>query len=160
MKTIKLTKNQIALVDDEDYIYLSKHSWIAANCPTNLNFYAQRQTNKKTVKMHRLIMNCPADKQIDHINGNTLDNRKLNLRIVAHQDNAKNRRHQKGAMFPYKGIMLLARVKTKPYGARITVNGKTLFLGTFATIKEAAKSYNIAALEHFGEFAKLNDIKP
>lgn len=160
MKIIDISKGMKVMVDDEDYVILNQWKWTAANCPTNIKYYAQRADSKrKTVKMHRLIMNCPKGVQVGHINGDTLDNRRENLRLVSPSDNSKNRSHQKNAKFPYKGIMNLSRCTIKKFGARITIKGKTLFLGCFSTVEEAAKAYNIAALEHFGEFAKLNVIK-
>lgn len=146
------------LVDDEDYMELMQWKWTAANCPTNLSYYAQRHSNT-TIKMHRQIMSCPKGLQVDHINGDTLDNRKINLRIVQPGQNARNRKHQFSATFKYKGVGTNPRSKIRPYKARITINGTTLSLGTFKTIIDAAKAYNIAALEHHGEFAHLNIIK-
>lgn len=79
MKFIKLSRGYVATVDDEDYVVLMRYKWTAANCPTNLNFYAHRNalnadsTSRTTIKMHRQIMNCPKGLQVDHINGKTLN---------------------------------------------------------------------------------------
>lgn len=96
MKEISLTKNQKAIVDDVDYPEVSKYKWYATwNTPVK-NYYAERDTyidgKRIKIKMHRFIMNTPKGLCVDHINHNTLDNRRSNLRNVTYSQNSINRR--------------------------------------------------------------------
>jgi len=98
MQRIQLTQNQFALVDDEDFERINSLKWYASKQGTHEKFYAVRCTDKKRKGfpreykkfwMHREIMNCPAGMYVDHINGDGLDNRKENLRIVTWDENSR-----------------------------------------------------------------------
>lgn len=90
MKKISLTNSpQKVLVDDEDYKWLSAWKWCTDTNPINRNNYALR-TSGGTVSMHRLIMGQPKGMEVDHINHDTLDNRKENLRVVTTAQNQRN----------------------------------------------------------------------
>lgn len=115
--------------------------------------------------LHRAVMGIgPGDKRhVDHINGNTLDNRRINLRFATRHENSRNQRINAGrtrmglpVTSPYKGVSY-DKSKRK-YRACITINGRNYKLGTFADEVSAAKAYNDSAKLHFGEFAKLNDV--
>ena len=96
MKFIPLTQCQIAIVDDEDYDYLSMFNW-SASCNGN-TFYAIRKARlsdglgRKVLKMHRIITNCPPGLEVDHINGFGFDNRRSNLRICTHKENQQSQK--------------------------------------------------------------------
>ncbi len=107
--------------------------------------------------IHRLIMGIKDGKiLVDHINGNSLDNRKSNLRLCSRQENTRNNKgHGKNK---YKGVDRDKRRKSL-YFACITVRGLKLYLGSFDNEKDAALAYNKAATKYFGEFAKLNVIE-
>lgn len=99
MKLIPLTQGMVAIVDDEDFPRISSVKWsVQKNCNT---FYAKRNTPAINGKrqgielMHRWVLNPPVGKEIDHINGNGLDNRKINLRAVTHRQNGRTREHNK-----------------------------------------------------------------
>lgn len=149
MKKIKLTKNKVALVDDVDFDLLNKYNWWY-----HKSGYALRIENKKTIRMHRVIANCPENKEIDHINGNRMDNRKINLRICTSSQNSKNRKLQKNNKSGYKGVSY--RKRDKKWIVYICVNRKNKYIGIFKNIKDASNAYNIAAVQYYKEFANLN----
>lgn len=95
MKQIKLTQGKVALVDDADYDWLNQWNWYAKRPWYGGHFYAARGPRKNgkrtTVYMHRLITNCPRDYEVDHINADTLDNRRANLEIVTKKQNLDRR---------------------------------------------------------------------
>lgn len=150
-KEIKLTQGKYALVDDDDFEWLSKYKWCYCNR------YAIRQPSRKLgkrklIQMHKEIMNTPDNLNTDHINGNGLDNRKCNLRICTHQQNLFNQKRRSNNVSGYKGI------RPDKYGweAVIGYNYKTITLGIYATPEEAAQAYDKKAIKLFGNFAKLN----
>ena len=118
--------------------------------------YIEIYKDKKSHKLHRVIMNAKDGDIVDHINGNTLDNTKQNLRFVTHQQNMFNRKSKR----KYKGVKLLKDCyRARPYQAKISKDGKEYSLGCYKTEEQAALAYNKKALELFGEFASLNEIK-
>jgi hypothetical protein len=158
MKTIALNKGLEALVDDEDYdriVGIGK--WFAYQ--RDRTIYARHSTSgdgarRKTVQMHSLIL--PSASWIDHINGNGLDNRRSNLRPASPLENARNRRARRDSGTGFKGV---GRNKStnRPWYASISLpGGRRIYLGGHATPEEAARAYDAAAREHFGEFARLN----
>jgi len=106
--------------------------------------------------MFRIIVNPFKDKQIDHINHNTLDNRKENLRIVTGSQNGMNQKLHKNNTSGYKGVHWF--IYSKRWMAYIRLNSRKIHLGYFNSKIEAAYAYNYAALKYFGKFAKLNNI--
>lgn len=144
------------VVDDEDYEKLSEYKWHARIQTYTGLFRAKRHGNPKEVDMARQIMDCPDGLEVDHINGNLLDNRKCNLRICTHQENMRNRRIQKNNCSGYRGVSPKRSEGT--FTAQIYVMRKKIHLGTFSSPYDAAIAYNDAAKIHYGEFAKLNDV--
>ena len=158
-KEIHLTQGKVAIVDDADFEELNKLKWFADK--QGDNYYAVRKSlriNGKYInqKMHRIIIGEKLGVHTDHINGNTLDNRRSNLRNCTHQQNMWNKPKSKANNSGYKGVFYLK--SSKMYRATITINGKTIYLGTFYYIKQAANAYNLAAKKYHGEFANLNEI--
>jgi hypothetical protein len=133
-------------VDREDVKLLSFYSW----------YIAKKGYAATSIQMHRLIMNCPPDKVVDHINGDTLNNMKTNLRICSPSENGGNRRLNINNSTGYRGVWFNARSNTKPWQAQIKQDGQVIALGTFATAEEAALTYDTAAHSFFGQFARLN----
>lgn len=152
MKAIPLTKGAVALVDDEDFDHLSRHSW-----HLTAQGYAGRTSQVGKVKswllMHRVVAKAPAGMHVDHANGNKLDNRQSNLRCCTPAQNQANRSVQSGRR--YKGVIYQKQIAPK-VRAEINVNGQARHLGCFASAEDAARAYDRAAREQWGEFARLN----
>ncbi len=156
MKVIPLSRGAVAVVDDEDFDELSKYSWYLH--PASTNLYAARNEGNRAIMMHDQIMNPPNGMEVDHIRGLTLDNRRSELRICTHAQNQRNMRLPRSNKSGYKGVHFSKAAQKWQAGLR--VDGKTLYLGVFADIIDAARAYNDAATKHYGEFARLNEIKP
>lgn len=153
MKQIQLTRGQVAIVDDEDFELVSQYQWRAI--PDRSKPPKYRAGTGSTLLMHRLIMRCTKDERLDHINRDSLDNRRDNLRLATPMQNSQNATPQRRSIF--KGVSTRTdRKLRKPYIARITHNKKPLFLGFYATAEEAARAYDAKALELFGQFACIN----
>lgn len=158
MKHIELTKGFIALVDDEDFEAINAMFWHVQ--PKAKTYYAIGATiangKRTTRRMHRVIMKAKAEEQVDHINGNGLDNRKCNLRIVDASANAQNRKHY--GQQPYKGVKFIQTLKSgeQLWAARISKNRKVETVGYFYSAVEAAKAYDLEASKRFGKNAYLN----
>lgn len=160
MKTMPLTQGQYAIVDDDDYESLCGHKWHARK--DGRTYYAARSVltgdRQKTILMHRIISRCPDGKEVDHVNGNGLDNRRTNLRICNHVDNNRNRNKARRSSSKYIGVYWSKQ--EKKWRAQIQCKtGKThrmTFLGYFIEEEDAAIMYDSAAQIFYGEYAKLN----
>lgn len=151
MKRITLSKGKYALIDDSDFELISQHKWYAVE---TFKWYALAFQNKKSISMHRFIMGAKEGQQVDHINGNSLDNRRSNLRFCNNAQNQYNRLPDHVSISKYKGVRWHKRDKL--WYAAIKINGKQKWLGYHRDEISAAKTYDAAAKELFGEFAKLN----
>jgi hypothetical protein len=159
MRGIALTQGKVALVDDEDYAWLTEWKWCAHW--DGHNWYAIRSRGdpgtRKTIsfKMHREILNVPKGMQTDHINGQGLDNRRSNLRICTQAQNVHNRGKLRNNVSGFKGVCWHTGGF---WTAQIYLNNRRHHLGSFDDPIDAAKAYNEAALRLHGEFAKPNAI--
>lgn len=146
MKKLKLSKNKFALVDDEDYEFLSIFKW-------SLNgmgrAFRQEKSTLKQIYLHRQIMKAPDNLTVDHIDGNPLNNQRKNLRLCTQQDNLKNKKLYKNSTTGYKG----AYKNNGKYNSIISVEGKLIYLGRFNTPLEAHMEYIKAAKKYYGVFA-------
>lgn len=106
--------------------------------------------------LSRLILNAPIGRAVDHVSGNQLDNRKVNLRLCSLSENARNRRMERDSTSHFKGVRYANRTGKKRWNARIFHNGARKCLGYYATPQEAGAAYNAAAQELYGEFARIN----
>lgn len=157
-----LTKGYSSLVDDEDYVELIKHEW----CYDGIG-YARRNAHNYTtgkpipVRIHQQVMGFPKS-NIDHINGDRLDNRKSNLRLCTQVENLRNSTKKSlKCSSRYKGVSF-SKEKRK-WHSYITIDStrktnKRKHLGYFNNEIDAAKAYNQAARQIFGKFGRLNKL--
>ncbi len=153
MKEIPLTQDKVALVDDEDFELINQHKWYAVQHGNT--WYAYRKNReRKSVLMHRQIAQPAEGMSIDHRDGNGLRNCRANLRECTHKQNMQNRRKTAVGKAIYKGVAF----KNSKWQARIQAGGVYAVLGVFATPEEAARAYDMAARQKYGEFASLNGV--
>jgi hypothetical protein len=152
-RRIKLTKGEYAIVDPQDYQRLSQYDWQLFESDSK-KCYAARLDNRKIVHMHRVIMNAPADKIIDHRDRNGLNNTKQNLRFATPSQNSCNRVRSKKGSSKYRGVSF--KKKDKKWQASICCKRIHIHLGTFDNEEDAARAYDKAAKIYHGEFAVLN----
>lgn len=152
MKELTTIQGNIILIDDDNFERFLKMRW------TINEGYARRLPPIPSMYMHRLVMDNPLS-QIDHINGNRLDNQRTNLRLVTQQQNNANAKKWsiRKTSSRYKGVSW-NEVKQK-WEVKICFNYKTIHLGRHTDENTAALVYNQKATELFGEFACLNEIK-
>jgi len=171
MKILKISRGLETKIDDEDYRriksvplnYRSKAlRWQATYTPSDKkhNYYVSKTINYKKWKLHRYIFYLRGidieGKEIDHINGDTLDNRFSNLRIATSSQNKVNRMVRSDSKSGYKGVEY--HNMNKNWIAYIVKNGKKTHLGVFDTKHKAALAYNRAAIELWGEYAWTNKV--
>lgn len=152
MATIHLSEKHSTLVDDDMVTPLSTYQWKTAG-KDGYPYVRSKGRNYKL--MHRLVMgNIPDECVVDHINGNTLDNRRSNLRICTQADNSRNARKQNSRVTSsrFKGVSR----DHDMWRVRIRFNDVKFNLGYFDTEEAAARMYDRAAITMFGQFARLN----
>lgn len=147
-KTIELSRGMVALVDAADFDWLSQWSWCAVPASDGGTFYAQRSGNRR---MHNAIMLPQRGQLVDHINRNGLDNRRSNLRLCSFRQNMANRSFKPGVS-GYRGVY---RYRDR-WSANISFNGRSKVIATFDNPTDAARAFDAAARQHYGEFAVLN----
>jgi len=146
--------NYEIIIDTEDCFYL-KNCLLSISKEKNY-IYPVFYFNKTRKRLHRIIMNCPKEMVVDHINGDTLDNRKCNLRVCTNAQNIMNSFPHKNKSCEFKGVCFSK--KYKKWQSQITFEKKNYFLGYFENKVDAAIVYNNAAIKYFGEFARLNEV--
>lgn len=149
MVSIDVGDGLIAFIDDEDYPRVSKHTWRIRD-----DGYVQRTwkigDRYHHELLHRFVLRAAPEDLVDHWRGERWDCRKENLRIVTHQQNCMNRAPRDGRQ--YKGIYPHGR----KWKARIKMDGVNQYIGIFDSPEDAARAYDEAARQMFGEFARLN----
>lgn len=143
------------ILDDEDKELFRSYKWYVIK--NRKNYYVRANNGgygQGTIDLHHLIMCKREGEIIDHVNGNGLDNRKINLRKCTHAQNSRNRRKpEKNYENTYKGV---EKVSDSSWRARITFEGKRHMLGLYDSEEAAAKAYDESAVKLHGEFARLN----
>jgi hypothetical protein len=160
MAELPLTKGYLAVIDDDDYPWLSEYKWTAVITGQHIKrIYAYRRSGWDNVKrrwtqtlwMHREIAKPEIGFDVDHIDRDTLNNRKDNLRCCTRSQNLANNRRPLGVT-GFRGVMLTNDGSIFPYKTQF----RGRHVGTFPTIEEAARAYDAMAIKEFGEFATLN----
>lgn len=151
VKTIELSRGKHALVDDEDYLELSKFTWSATNHGTNS--YAEGWITRKKIRMHRFLLNAPTGLSVDHINGNGLDNRRSNLRMATSSENSQNmRKLRNDSKTGIRGVSW--NKNAKKFSAQIHNERRKEHLGYFNVLGDADSAYRKAEDKYFGEFSR------
>lgn len=150
---IELSRGFVAIVDADIKEWLLQWSWLAIGSAPRRPYAGTRVRVggvQQRVLMHRLIAGARSGQVVDHINGDTLDNRVANLRVCSQKQNTRNRKAHAGRK--YKGVY----ERDGRWLARIMVDGKAIDIGYYDSEITAAAAYDDSAKTYFGEFARLN----
>lgn len=157
MRTIPLTQGKVALVNNADHAVLGKLRWYAVR--TANKWYACRHNpgrkgkSNSTLFMHRVIMNPAKGLEVDHRDGDGLNNQRTNLRVCTHAENIRNSKMPTSNTSGKKGVWWSKRFKK--WAASIKASDRNITLGYFSDKEAAYQAYCKAAKEHHGEFARL-----
>jgi hypothetical protein len=147
--TVTLTKGLSAVIDHADIDFIAGYRWVSLVNYRNGHAYAVRYEKGKCFLMHRELMSPPPDKQIDHVDGDGLNNRRSNMRVATVTQNMANRLADRRNLLGLKGV----QVSKLRYRAAICPAGKKIHLGSFATPEEASAAYQGAAKVLWGKFS-------
>ena len=153
MAQLKLKGGEVALIDDADVALVAGFEWRVAETAPGYRYVGACKKHSKP-HLHRFLTGAPAGLVVDHINGNTLDNRRSNLRVCTFGENLQNRRKPRHSTAPYKGI---EKDRLGNWRARIgPSSNRSRVSGSFKSPEEAAAAYDIFAVLRYGQFACLN----
>lgn len=143
------------VIDSSDFQLVSKYTWFKGKRGYPTAHYSRKlKASSRTFTLHRLLFGFPESGDIDHIDGNKMNNRRENMRLCSHQQNMFNQKKRCTNSTGYTGVSFSK--SAKKYEAYIHHNGKKKNLGLYRTAVEAAIARDKAALEYFGEYARLN----
>lgn len=142
------------MVDDEDYNNLNQYFW-SVDLHGAVSGWVGAESYRR-ILLHRFIMNAPDDMEVDHIDGDRLNNQKFNLRLATSSQNKCNRGPRKDNRSGYKGVSW--HKQREKWTVRIMSGGKYLSLGLFTSKEDAAKAYNAAAVTYQNDFAYQNKL--
>lgn len=154
----EMNRGFVVLIDEEDEDTMHLYPWRVMVESGGPYCVAQPRLDGRRLffRLHRVLLGVtPRSTFVDHINGNTLDNRRSNLRVATPAQNLQNIHARWGAS-RFKGVTPSSKGSLKPWMAQIRVEGKSAYLGTFSSEEDAARAYDSAAREHFGQFANTN----
>jgi hypothetical protein len=151
MKTIKLSRGEFSIVDDEDFDRVDKFKWHVAISNNGTSKHACRWVNGKRIWLHHFITGLGRN-EIDHRDGNGLNNQKSNLRRTTFLKNSKNRGRYLNNTSGFKGVVK----RTHGFVAMISIRGKAKYLGFSKDPRDMAKIYDAAAIKNYKEFARTN----
>jgi len=152
MQEIILTQNKVALIDDEDYEKIASYNWYADW--GSWTCYAKTDQLEGRPRMHVVLLTPAKGFYVNHIDGNGLNNQRNNIEIVSASTNAAKSKRRYTAQNKYRGVEFNGYV----YFARITVNYKKYYLGSFHSPEEAALAFNKASLSLRGPGHPLNEV--
>jgi hypothetical protein len=153
-KVLYLQTGQQVTVDEEDFMRCFSHNW---RLDPKGYVCTSIDGGASYLFLHNFLLNLPNGSGIDHIDRNKLNNSKSNLRLATNSQQGANRNIFKNNTSGYKGVTIKKTSTGRlRYAARIKVNYENINLGNYDTAEEAAKAYDVAALQYFGEFACLN----
>jgi len=157
-RVLRLTNGQFTLVDADMFEFLKTKTWrVHSNGYIATGEYNPETQKAKIKYLHRLVNQTPEGMHTDHIDGNKRNNTRANLRSCTRTQNMMNQRTQtRNKYSKYKGVSWCKQHRC--WVAGVKMNRKRTNLGLFKTEVDAAKAYNLKALEFFGSFAKLNII--
>lgn len=144
------------LIDREDMDFILQYHWYPLWSRNKERVYFTTKKNRKSFFLHRLIIGAIGKINVDHINGDTRDNRKVNLRLCTASQNNMNMKTPKRNTSGYRGVSW--HKSFKKWAAYITINYKLKYLGAFDNKEAAALAYNEAAVKYHGKFASLNKV--
>lgn len=151
---MRALNGETVIVDDALLPMLSQHVWRAN--PYGEKKYVTTNIAGKTTYIHRLITSAPKGTHVDHINGDTLDNRISNLRVCTPAENFRNQKIHKNNTSGRKGVWFDKRYKSRKWQAEIMLDRKKIYIAGFDDIEEAASAYDSVALQLFGDYALTN----
>lgn len=155
---IELTKSNFTIVDDVD-ADLNQFKWRANGIETHRYAVRLDPLTKQTISMHRVILSRALGRSlekcefVDHIDGNTLNNIRSNLRVATHAENLRNRKRQSNNKSGFKGVTY----SRGRWVAEIRANKRKIYLGSYNTPEEAHEAYKTAAVKYHGDFANFGD---
>jgi hypothetical protein len=162
IKLIPLTRGKIAIVDADNYDWLMKWNWSLTGSIAKDNFYASRMIVRKKkwipIWMHRVVIGARQGEIVDHINGDTLDNRRANLRKCTTSQNAQNHKILSSNTSGVSGVTWHKRDHL--WQVAIRDRGKRIYIGFFKEKERAIQEHEEAIKKFHKEFARLNHSNP
>lgn len=152
---IPISRGLVTIVDEADAALVMAHRWSAFPVRQRAErYYAQTKIGGHTVRLHRMLLGAGPGVTVDHINGDGLDNRRVNIRIASIAQNNANRAAVNKSSF--RGVTAYPHGRFKAAISERRGNTRCRHLGFFGSAEEAARAYDRAAAEKWGDYARLN----